>query len=230
MDEGRLAVGRRSIDLSGRRFGRLLAIERVRCGSKQRLFWRCRCDCGNECMFTASSLIRGNNKSCGCLVLKHGHSRVRFRSVEYATWASMKRRCYNQKQRSYADYGSRGIVVCDGWRESFENFIADMGLKTSSAHEIDRRDNDGNYSCGHCDQCVANAWPANCRWATVEQQQRNSRNNNWLTCNGKTMILTDWARLLGIQPSAIHNRLNAGWTTERALTQLPKPDRRRVAG
>jgi len=82
---------------------------------------------------------------------------------EYRTWTGMKERCCNSRKRSFKDYGGRGIRVCDRWLNSFESFLTDMGPKPSSAHSIDRINNDGNYE------------PGNCRWATASQQARNKR-------------------------------------------------------
>lgn len=82
---------------------------------------------------------------------------------EYTTWLSMKDRCLRTKNKKYKDYGGRGITVCERWRDSFENFLADMGRKPSANLSIDRINNDGNYE------------PGNCRWATQLEQVRNRR-------------------------------------------------------
>lgn len=86
------------------------------------------------------------------------------RSPEYSAWKGMRRRCYNPASARYADWGGRGIRVCDRWLHSFANFLADMGPRPSGDHSLDRwPDNDGDYE------------PGNCRWATRSQQQCNKR-------------------------------------------------------
>lgn len=125
---------------------------------------------------------------------------------EYATWRRMKTRCYNPRFEGFQNYGGRGIKVCDRWRNSFANFIADMGPKPSPKHSIDRIDNDGNYT------------PTNCRWATRELQSNNRQVNHYLTHNGKTRGISAWARDLGCSPNAITMRLARGWSDEMALT------------
>jgi hypothetical protein len=85
------------------------------------------------------------------------------RKPEYATWVNMKQRCDNPAIRSYRWYGARGITVCARWRDSFENFLADMGQRPSPKHSIDRIDVNGNYE------------PNNCRWATKQEQIANMR-------------------------------------------------------
>lgn len=118
----------------------------------------------------------------------------------------MKRRCYNPNAINYKDYGGRGIVMCDTWRDSFEAFYADMGEPPTPRHSIDRYpDRDGNYESG------------NCRWATSKEQSDNSTNTRVLSFNGLTMNVTEWARHLGIRQSTLSKRL-AEWPVERALS------------
>lgn len=128
-------------------------------------------------------------------------------SHEYRIWIAMKQRCYNKETADFKNYGGRGIVVCDRWLESVENFVADMGLVPSKLHTIDRVDVDGNYE------------PKNCVWATRSEQNRNRRKNRIITFNGKTMCVVDWAKEIGVPVSTLTARLNkGGWTEEQALT------------
>lgn len=117
----------------------------------------------------------------------------------------MRGRCLNTKHKDYADYGGRGVTVCDRWK-TFDNFIADMGPAPANA-TVERIDNNGNYE------------PKNCRWATRAEQGRNKRNNRFLTYDGKTQHLTAWARDLGIAHSTLRERLERGWPVEKALSK-----------
>ena len=128
---------------------------------------------------------------------------------EFGVWAAMRRRCFNPNVRGYADYGGRGITVCDRWAK-FIHFWDDMGPRPAGC-ELDRIDNGGNYE------------PGNCHWVPRSVQAKNKRNNRWLTANGETKILTDWARDLGIEPSAILHRLRAGWSEHDAVTTPRTP-------
>ena len=126
-------------------------------------------------------------------------------------WRSMFKRCYNESQKSYKNYGGRGIVVCDAWhgKEGFAQFCKDMGKRTEG-DTIDRIDVNGNYE------------PSNCRWANREEQANNKRTSRYLTASGKTMTLAQWARELGCTPSAILLRLKK-MSVEEALTKaVPK--------
>lgn len=93
---------------------------------------------------------------------------------EYRAWAGIRSRCKNANLKCYKDYGGRGIRVCCGW-DDFIMFFKDMGVRPGSNYSIDRINNSGNYSCGHCDECIENGWDANCRWATITQQNINKR-------------------------------------------------------
>jgi hypothetical protein len=118
----------------------------------------------------------------------------------------MRARCFNSRDKNYADYGGRGITVSAEWRESFGAFYRDMGAKPSVAHSLDRVDNEQGYS------------PGNCRWVLHDAQCRNRRSNVLMTHEGRTMVATDWAIKLGIDPGSLRDRLKAGWTLEKALT------------
>jgi hypothetical protein len=124
----------------------------------------------------------------------------------YATWCGMIQRCEYAKAAGYARYGGRGIRVCDRWRHDFAAFLADMGPRPTPRHTVDRVDNDGNYE------------PGNCRWATRTEQRNNIPGRLvWLTLNGETHTVTEWARLRGIDSFTLFRRVYRGWTPERAL-------------
>jgi hypothetical protein len=124
----------------------------------------------------------------------------------------MRARCSNPNAQYYKDYGGRGIIVCQRWIDSFENFLADMG-ECPPGKSIDRYPNkDGNYE------------PGNCRWANAKEQAENrrprsvqNRNAFQITHNGKTMTIKDWSKEIGIKPQTIHARLAAGYTIAQAL-------------
>lgn len=187
----------KKIKLEGSVFGRLIVIKEnpVRTNDGK-VRWDCKCDCGNIITTSGGNLRSGDTKSCGCLEhdnlvernLKHGKCGTR----EYTIWKGIRQRCYNKNEPHYADYGGRGISVCDRWNESFENFLQDMGLSPSLTHSIDRINNSGNYE------------PSNCFWATKKEQGGNKRNNRIILFNGKKMILQDWADHLKIPVSTLH--------------------------
>ncbi|MEG3078485.1 hypothetical protein R3F64_01275 [Halomonas sp. 5021] len=124
----------------------------------------------------------------------------------------MKRRCYSQLDKRFADYGGRGISVCDQWRDSYEAFFSDMGLPPSMGHQIDREDNDGNYS------------PENCRWITRKGNSRNKRNSRNISAFGRVATIAEWAEETGLLPDTISMRIARGWDGEKAVSKrLAKP-------
>lgn len=210
------ANARNHFDAIGKRFGRLVVLRELSEKDKSRSHLvECFCDCGNTTITRTSSLKRGNKISCGCrihdgMATTHGMTDT----PTFNSWWQMVRRCTDPKAGNYAEYGGSGITVCDRWRDSFENFLADMGERPSEEHSIDRRDNTGNYES------------ENCRWATPFEQMNNRRNTVYLTYRGETKSLSEWAKDLSCDPARVYRRLQAGWSSEEALL-LPKGSRRK---
>lgn len=188
------------IDLTWKRFGRLIvcsyAGKRINGNTK----WLCRCDCGNTVIALSTGLRNGSTKSCGCLQRKlakeqnttHGKSKTRL----YSIWSTMKKRMTNPNCKAFARYGGRGLVLCSEWKESFESFFV---WATNNGYNdnlsIDRINNNDGYS------------PVNCRWATRSEQMHNVTFNRWITFNGKTKILADWAKELGLTKAGLWSRI-----------------------
>ncbi len=176
--------------------------------------WRCRCVCGTEKVVQSDPLKARRSRSCGCLRDERSRegAATRFRThgksktPESNAWTALKSRCLSRGNPAYRNYGGRGITVCDRWRDSFENFLADMGPRPSVRHSIDRIDNDGPYS------------PENCRWVTIAEQNRNRRGCEPIEWNGRAMMLSEWAAEIGISPDALRARLEHGWSLARALS------------
>jgi hypothetical protein len=124
---------------------------------------------------------------------------------EYAAWNAAKQRCTNRKLRAWHNYGGRGIRFCKRW-DSFELFFKDMGPKPSPKHSLDRIDNNKAYK------------KTNCRWATQSEQANNRYNVIVLTWQGKTQGIKEWAAELGMKEMTLRQRIQNGWSTERALT------------
>lgn len=182
------------VDLSfiGTRFDRLVVVEYV---GKRR--WKCKCDCGKELQVFRYNLTTSHTRSCGCLRIQVHTTHGKWRTPERNVWNMMKQRCFNPNHDSYPDYGGRGITVDETWLgpTGFGQFYEDMGPRPSDKYELDRKDNNGSYC------------KANCQWSLPYTQKRNTRRNVWLTCNGKTQCMTDWAIELGMNKVALRHRV-----------------------
>lgn len=209
----------KAINLAGRRFGRLTAIERV-ASTKAQAQWRCVCDCGKETVVRSQDLRNGHTKSCGCYGLEvsvshtpsfstHKESRSRL----YRVWIGMKGRCNNCKNKAYSYYGGRGIKVCQEWGTSYEAFRKwALVSGYQDALTIDRIDVNGNYC------------PENCRWVDMKTQMNNTRANRRITQNGETRTMAEWAARTGIAYETIRYRATSGKPADDVL-RLPQKRR-----
>lgn len=155
----------KKLDITGVRYGSLVAVSPAEKSSRGQAVWLCNCDCGLQKEIRLSSLRSGESLSCGCRKLlsnedttTHGLSQT----AEYKAWTAMKGRCGDPSHSSYKNYGARGISVCQEWI-TFEGFISSMGMKPDPSLTLERRNNNGNYE------------PSNCYWATRSQQNSNKR-------------------------------------------------------
>ena len=201
---------------SGQRFGNLVALNIIGRDKHRNVLWQCKCDCGNTSVVAASDLKK--TKSCGCLKAKsliernttHGQSK----SHLYKVWAGMKQRCENPSSKRYLDYGGRGISLCSEWRNfiSFFEWAKTHGYQVGL--DIDRIDNNGNYS------------PENCRFVTRAKNNRNKRSNAMVEFSGSVKPLVEWSEQFGIDPKIAWKRLNRGWSAEETFL-LPVGTRKR---
>lgn len=215
----------KGIDLTGQRFGRLTvtsrAPSRLRNNGKFRTMWHCLCECGGTALTPSDMLRSGRTQSCGCLRREMSSERSAVHrqtdTPTYRTWARMKSRCFNPQDGSFADYGGRGIRMCDRWHTSFLAFAGDVGERPSRKHSIDRIDNDGWYSCGKCQECVSKGLTANCKWSTRVEQCNNRRSSHYVTINDRTQTIAEWCRELKIPVQTAQSRITRGWDDVRAL-------------
>ncbi len=140
--------------------------------------------------------------------MKHGHKAGGRYTPEYIAWQNILARCTNPKAQAWANYGGRGITVCERWRRDFTAFLADVGLRPSPGLDIDRIDNDGSYE------------PGNVRWATRRDNCRHRRSTRWVEINGERISLIEAAERARVSYSLVKGRVQRGWSIERALTEV----------
>jgi hypothetical protein len=211
------------LNLSGVRFGRLIALKDVGSKRDSRL-WECICDCGNKINASVRALKTGNTSSCGCLrkdtAVENSKSNIKHGlngTGVYQSWNAMIRRCYYNTETSYPNYGGRGISVCGWLRDSPLNLDEVLGDRPPGL-SLNRIDNDGHYSCGMCPECVANGWSRNIEWATRLEQNRNSRNCVYIRVRGYTKSASEWSEITGIPVGTILWRYKKGWTDDRLFS------------
>ncbi len=214
----------------GDHFGRLTVIgfaghSRTKSG-KSKLLVKCKCSCGNVIITPSNNLITGDTKSCGCYSkdiareshlgksYNYKHGGTMYNSRLYKVFSAMHQRCENPNCDHYNRYGGRGIYICKEWSGengffNFREWAMNNGYNPDAPKgecTINRIDNDGPYS------------PDNCEWVNMKTQINNTSINRYITYNGETHTVSDWANILGIKFSTLENRLCNGWPIEKALS------------
>ena len=196
------------------KFNRLRVIDIFK--DKYKYYAKCECDCGKVIdKIVLRSLLSENTKSCGCLNseltiqrnLKHGmKTREKGASRLYGIWSDMRRRCNNVNRKNANNYALKGIKVCQEW-DNFSNFYHwSINNGYNEALTLERKDNSLGYN------------PDNCCWISKSEQAKNRTTNHYITYNGETKTLTDWAKTLDINRTTLQSRLRRGWTIEQAFS------------
>ena len=203
----------KAVDLTGQKFGKLTAIrlhhiKKEKSGTRH--YWLFKCDCGQECVINKQYATSGHTKSCGCSKgemitnkkITHNLSKSRI----YIIYHQIIRRCYNKNNVAYENYGGRGIVMCDEWKNDFKTFY-DWAMNNDYKENltIDRINVNGNYC------------PENCRWVDKKEQARNTRHNHYITYRGVTHCISEWAEIYKIDKRLLGERLRHGWSFTRAI-------------
>lgn len=154
-----------AVNYLGLKFGKLIVIARDQNPppNSNRSYWICQCECGNQTSVRCDHLRTGNTTSCGCSHWDHKITHGMYKTKEYKIWKWIKSRCYSKNDNAYNDYGGRGIIMSDEWKNSFENFYKDMGPKPFPEASIERKDVNKGYN------------KDNCIWIHKNEQQRNTR-------------------------------------------------------
>ena len=217
----------RLVDLSGRRFGLLSVNSYAGLDGGKNASWNCLCDCGSPCVIRGARMRDGTTASCGCLLtntearkgIQRGDGTLGkgdAHRATYATWTSMRARCLSVDHPAYYKYGARGITICQRWLESFESFLADMGIRPFPGAELDRRDNAGNYS------------PSNCRWVTTKENSRNRRCVRIVDTPIGLMPTWKAVELSGLSRSVIDARVRYKWSASNLFNPLRKSSTSKV--
>ncbi len=187
-------------DLTGQRFGRLTVIG-LKPTEGRHTYWYCKCDCGNIKSVRSDSLSNGSIKSCGCLKKEQDKLNLNRTTHNmhderiYKIWQGIKKRCYNSNNKSYPNYGGRGIKMCDEWKDDFVKFYEWVKITNyNDSLSIERIDVDGDYE------------PNNCTFATNKQQCNNRRSNIKIKIGNTTKTLTEWCELFQLEYRTILSR------------------------
>lgn len=202
-------------ELSGQKIGNATVIKPIHIDGKKKLYWLCKCDCGNEFISTSYQLNHNHTKACIDCINKeralektiHGKHKTRI----YRIWESMNRRCVSTlNDLSGKYYHQKGIKVCEEWRnfQNFYNWSMSHGYEDNLT--IDRIDSAKGYE------------PDNCRWATMKEQSRNKSNSIMVTIDNVTKNLADWCEIYNISYQLGRQRITRGMDPLTAFTTPPR--------
>ena len=198
----------------GKVYGRLTVTSaagiKVSPSGRRRSLWFCLCECGGSTTISSKVLAEGSSRSCGCLQKDRVSSAVSThrlsKSKMYKVWTAMKQRCHNPNDANFHRYGARGISVCQRWKESFSDFLSDVGESPQPGMSLDRINNDLGYE------------PGNVRWATATEQLSNTRRSIRIEHNGRTLSLKQWSVELCMAYTTLRQRINKGMPAAAAFT------------
>ena len=181
---------------------RLTVVKLDRLDKHRNKYFLCECECGNLITPTGGALCVGRTTSCGCG--RKGLSNT----PEYECLHQAIKRCHNPNDKDFHNYGARGIAVSERYRgrDRAQNLIEDIGRKPTPKHSLDRINNDKGYE------------PGNLQWSSPTEQSNNRRTNRLITYKGVTLTLTQWSKKTGINRCTLGDRLDRGWSVEKALT------------
>lgn len=192
-------------DIKGKRFGKLTAMHPTASRKRKAIVWIFACDCGYLVEASGRKVREGSPRSCKTCSVKLQSEKVRTHGMsstrEFRSWQACIQRCVNERYSNYHNYGGRGIKVCERWRNSFMDFLEDMGSRPAGK-SLDRINNDGDYE------------PSNCCWSSAKQQNNNRRTSLLVEISGVTKTLSQWAELAGIKYETIQDRYRRGYRGE----------------
>ena len=212
---GHIKKSRQIRDITGERFGKLIAVEDLGFDKRSQRLYEFLCDCGCYTVKQAKEVTRGKSSSCGCGIVegvktantKHGMTGTSL----YSRYRGMIKRCTVESDPNYGNYGGRGINICSEWLgeggfDSFARWSLENGYKRELS--LDRIDNDKGYG------------PTNCRWTDRRTQVNNRRVSHVITYKGETLALTEWAEKFGLRYDSLWKRLyKYGYSFEDAVTK-----------
>ena len=198
------------VKLIGKKF-HLLTVKEIsnKRDRKGRTLLLCECVCKNKIFVYGQRLTSGHTKSCGCWRrdrrIRANTTHGKCRTPEYSAWCNMKNRCYNKNVDRYDSYGGRGICVCKRWRNSFQNFYADIGPRPSPTHSIERKNVNKNYS------------PTNCVWIEKKYQSRNRTDTERIKIGHDMTSIAELSEKLHIRQCTLKQRIKRNWPIKKII-------------